>query len=337
MVIYFPRTFSTSYNMIHAVRKYFKEKGQDIQCVVSHPDKSSLTLKAGDNALIEPSYVAEENDSFYINTCKTYKVDLIIPGETSLVYFKTNEAQFNALGIKLLISGSVELLQILRSKVQTYQFFETHQINVPIPKYKLVNTVQEFISACNYVSSEGSLACFKPDISQGASGFRIVDNTVTAYQLISGFPSHRASMDFYVQQFQQMDKMPSLIVTEYLADEEVTLDCLATNNDCLFYFPRIKDSYNRIVEDRDIFKPLLNSFIQKSSIQMLFNLQLKYHNGIPYLLEVNPRYSGGSYLAEENGYPMLAAAIDLLINGHSPEFKPLKAFNFKLIETYITY
>ena len=337
MVIYFPRTFSTSYNMINSVRKHYAIKGIDIKFVVSHPDKTSLTLFAADTALIEPSYNPIQNESFYIETCKKYQVDLIIPGETSLVFFKSNEKTFHDLGIKLLISGSIELLNILRSKVLTYQFFESNHINVAIPKYRLVKTVEELISACAYVSSDGSLACFKPDVSQGASGFRIVDNTTKTYQLLNGFPSHSANLDHYVGLFNNVEKFPTLIVTEYLAQEEVTLDTLSYNKSCLFYFPRIKTDFNRIVRDNEIFQPLLTEFIQKSSIEYLFNLQLRYHHEIPYLLEVNPRYSGGSYLAEENGYPMLASAIEIMMNGTLPYFKPLDSFNFKLIETYIKF
>ena len=337
MVIYFPRTFSTSYNMINAVRKYFSQKGIDIKFIVSHPDKTSLTLFAADTALIEPSYDPIHNEAFYIETCKKYQVDLIIPGETSLVFFKSNEQIFHDLGIKLLISGSTELLNILRSKVLTYHFFESNNIKVAIPKYRLVKSVDEFISACEYVTSEGSLACFKPDVSQGASGFRIIDHTIKTHQFISGFPSHRATLEHYIGLFNQLEKFPTLIVTEYLAEEEVTLDTLSYNNTCLFYFPRIKTDFNRIVRDNEIFKPLLTEFIQKSSIEYLFNLQLRYHHEIPYLLEVNPRYSGGSYLAEENGYPMLASAIDIAMNVNIPNFPPLASFNFKLMETYIKF
>ena len=58
MVIYFPRTFSTSYNMIKSVRKYFSQKGVDIKFVVSHPDKNSLTLiESSAEALIINNYI----------------------------------------------------------------------------------------------------------------------------------------------------------------------------------------------------------------------------------------------------------------------------------------
>ena len=69
MVLYFPRTFGSSFNMINVVKKYFKEKNQDITIVVSHPDQNSLTLHAADVKLIEPSYDSDSNDTFYKLIC----------------------------------------------------------------------------------------------------------------------------------------------------------------------------------------------------------------------------------------------------------------------------
>ena len=116
MIIYFPRTFGSSYNMINVVKQYFKQKNIETTIVVSHPDSNSLTLHAADIKLIEPTYNAEENASFYENVVIEFKVNLIIPGESSLVFFKENENKFISLGAKLMISGAAELLNILRSK-----------------------------------------------------------------------------------------------------------------------------------------------------------------------------------------------------------------------------
>jgi len=321
--------------MVNSVRKYFSQKGVNIKFVVSHPDKNSLTLIAADYALIEPSFEARNNFDFYIDICKKYEVDLIIPGESSLVFFKINESVFKNIGIKLLISCSLELLNIFRSKTLTYKFFEKNNINISIPKYRLVKSLDDFVKACKYVSADGSLPCFKPDVSQGASGFRIVDNNIKSQHLISGLPSHKGTIDYYVDQFSKIERFPNLIVTEYLEQEEVTLDTLSYNNLCLFYFPRIKNLNNRYVTDRPLFNPLLSDFINKSNINYLFNLQLRYHNNIPYLLEINPRYSGGSYLAEENGYPMLSSAIELAMCNNLSKLRALEPMSFKIIESYI--
>lgn len=337
MVIYFPRTFASSYNMINVVKKYLKEKNQDITIVVSHPDQNSLTLHAADVKLIEPSYDSDSNATFYENVVIDYKVNLIIPGESSLLFFKTNESKFIGLGAKLMISASVDLLKTLRSKTLTYEYFKAKNIDIKIPMYSNVNSLEAFVAICKEIESIGSIPCFKPNVSQGASGFRIVDNAVNSGNLIYGYPSHKASLEYYIRLFETMETFPNLIVTEYLSGEEVTLDTLSFNGECICYFPRIKDLNNRFVIDRPIFKPLISDFITKSDIQFLWNIQLRYHNNIPYLLEVNPRYSGGSYLAEENGYTMLCAAIEMLMFNRKSNFPALRPIHFKIIESYIQY
>ncbi len=335
MVIYFPRTFGSSYNMINVVKKYFNSKNITLTLIVSHPDSNSLTLKSADIAFVEPSYNPDENDTFYLDIVQKNNVDLIIPGESSLVYFKLNEKRYIQNGCKLLISGSLELLNIFRSKTLTYRFFEDNNINISIPLYKLVNNLGDFIEICEKIQANGSLPCFKPDISQGASGFRIVDNSINNDSLIYGFPSNKASLNYYINLFRSSNKFPNLIVSEYLNGDEVTLDAISYNKECLFYYPRIKNLNNRLVIDKPYFSPLLNDFILKSGINYLWNLQIKYHNDKPYLLEVNPRYSGGSYLAEENGYPMLCTAIEIIMFNKLPDFKPLQSINYKMIESYI--
>ena len=65
MIIYFPRSFATTYNMINVIRNYYLSHKIKLTIIVSHPDKNSLTLMAADIKLIEPSYNAEENEVFY--------------------------------------------------------------------------------------------------------------------------------------------------------------------------------------------------------------------------------------------------------------------------------
>jgi hypothetical protein len=337
MIIYFPRTFASSFNMINVVKKYFKEQNQEITILVSHPDQNSLTLHAADVKLIEPSYDSESNATFYENVVVDYKVNLIIPGESSLLFFKANESKFIDLGAKLMISASVDLLNVLRSKTLTYQYFKEKDIDIAIPLYSNVNSLEAFVDICKEIESIGSIPCFKPDVSQGAAGFRIVDNGVNSGNLIYGYPSHKASLEYYIRLFEASETFPNLIVTEYLSGEEVTLDTLSYNHECICYFPRIKELNNRYVIDRPLFKPLISDFIIKTDIQFLWNIQLRYHNNIPYLLEVNPRYSGGSYLAEENGYTMLCAAIEFIMFNRKSTFPALRPINFKIIESYIQY
>jgi len=321
--------------MINAVRQYFIRRGISFTFLVSHPDKASLSLLGADHAFIEPSYNANNNHHFYQEIVKKYKVDLIIPGESSLLYFKKNESIYHELGSKILLCASLALLEILKSKSRTYQYFENNDIDVAIPRYQVVNTLESFIDICTDIQEMGSIPCFKPDISQGASGFRVVDNSVSFSSLVKGFPSHNAPLEYYIYLFSKTDKFPELIVMEFLSGVEVTLDILSYNSNCLCYFPRNKEHNDRFVKDKSIFKPLIKDFIDKSGIQYVFNIQLRYYNNIPFLLEVNPRYSGGSYLAEENGYPMLSSAIDLILYESTQEFAQLDEFHFKMIENYI--
>ena len=66
-------------------------------------------------------------------------------------------------------------------------------------------------------------------------------------------------------------------------------------------------------------------------------MQVRWHNGIPYLLEVNTRMSGGSHIADKVGVNFLALAIEQLVNGKISKLPNIKQVDMKVtqIETPI--
>ena len=54
---------------------------------------------------------------------------------------------------------------------------------------------------------------------------------------------------------------------------------------------------------------IAEKFAKDFKIEGPYNLQIRWHNGIPYLLEVNTRMSGGSHIADKVGVNFLALPI----------------------------
>ena len=79
----------------------------------------------------------------------------------------------------------------------------------------------------------------------------------------------------------------------FLPDEEISVDCLNTCNG-LIAIPRIKDAtrIERVCYDTGILKTC-RDFYCHMPLECPCNVQFKYLDGIPYLLEVNTRMSGG--------------------------------------------
>ena len=83
------------------------------------------------------------------------------------------------------------------------------------------------------------------------------------------------------------------MIMPFLPDEEISVDCLDTDQG-MIAIPRVKDS-SRIerVEYRDDILNTCTEFLKHFPLSNPCNVQFKYLEGVPYLLEVNTRMSGG--------------------------------------------
>jgi carbamoylphosphate synthase large subunit len=334
--LYFTRSFSANYYFINSVRKYFKENNYDIQIIVSHPDKESPTLMAADVPLIEPSFNAEENEYFFENVCKDYDINCIIPGESSILTLIKPDSFVHKIKIKVLSSQKFDFIQILRSKTETYKLFAINKIlNLNIPFYKLVKNSSTFETAYQEITKKEFMACFKPDISQGGSGFRIIDNKIGPKDIISGYVTVRNTYDYYLHEIKKLNTFPPLIVLQYISGFEYSIDCLGDGENLLFCGIREKSDKKRRLVKNNILESIAKEIQAAFKFSYLYNIQIRAENGTYYLLEINPRYSAGSYIYELEGYNLLGKAIEISLLNH--KIKPIQTEQILIqnIENYI--
>ena len=334
--LYFTRSFSANYYFINSVRSYFKENNYDIQIIVSHPDKESPTLMAADVPLIEPSFNSEENENFFEKVCKDYNISCIIPGESSILTLIKPESFVHKIQIKVLASQEFDFIQILKSKTETYKLFDINKIvDLNIPLYKLVKNSSTFETAYQEITKKGNMACFKPDISQGGSGFRIIDNKIGPKNIITGYITVRNTYDYYLENIKNLDFFPPLIMLQYLSGCEYSIDCLGDGENLLFCGIREKsDKKRRLIKNNEL--ELIAKEIQKVfKFSYLYNIQIRAENGTYYLLEINPRYSAGSYIYELEGYNLLGKAIEKSLFNRKIKPMETKPILIQNIENYI--
>ena len=60
---------------------------------------------------------------------------------------------------------------------------------------------------------------------------------------------------------------------------------------------------------------IAEKFVKEHKIDVPYNLQLRWHDNMLFLLEVNTRMSGGAHIANEIGVNFLALAVEQLVNG----------------------
>ena len=85
------------------------------------------------------------------------------------------------------------------------------------------------------------------------------------------------------------------IVMEYLEGDEFSIDCLANKGELIRAIPRKKlEIYHQNIEYKaDLIAIALEILTEKFNLSYLYNIQVKYHKGKVYLIEINIRMSGG--------------------------------------------
>ncbi|MGD6830730.1 ATP-grasp domain-containing protein [Sutcliffiella halmapala] len=317
MKIWFNRWFSTVTHYINMIKN--NEDGKEFIIYGTHPNKNSVYLQACDFAEVEPDIDGMEYLHYCLNFCLKHKIDIFIPRKENVMISQHIE-RFEEIGTKVLVCPDSELMSILDNKELTYRSIqeinENNSFLVSIPDYYIANNIEEFKEAYKTLKEKGHTVCFKPVIGEGAKGFRVVkDNIDSINDLLDNGIGYRIPYPYACEIFSQEKKIPPLMVLEYLDGTEYSIDCLADQDNLYAIIPR-KKAGGRIRElenNRELIK-IAKDIHKKFRIPFIFNIQVKYANGVPKLLEVNPRMSGGLHFSCLSGVNFPYLAIKLLLN-----------------------
>lgn len=278
-------------------------------------------------AAADPSFITS-----VLSLCKQKKIDLILPLVTKeLIPFASHKNEFEAAGTRLPVSPLASL-EIANDKGRLYQFLEWR--GIPVPAYKIIDggaadATEQFKTAVKELGYPGKVVCFKPTVSNGSRGFRIMDPSVNETELLftQKPTSVYTSLDKAIS-ILSSEKFPELLVSEYLPGEEYSVDCLAKNGETITAVPRLR---KRMINGISV----EGEFVKEESIisyctQIIKELQLHGNIGIQVkrsaagqflILEINPRVQGSisTGLGAGINLPVLAVKLELSWPIHQDE------------------
>lgn len=333
MKIWFNRWFSTAYHLIEKIKD--NPNNERFTIYGTHPNTDAVYLQVCDHVEQEPDVSGE----IYLNWCldfvQKHNIDIFIPRKEN-VLIAQNLDLFAAYGVKVLVCPDAELMEMMDNKRLMYENIQNKGI-VAVPHYRVVTNVLDFIKAYNELSAYGKV-CFKPVIGEGASGFRVIDEKADDIESVFGGVSHKISLYRAIQLLSKMDTFPELMLLEYLDGYEYSIDCLAYNGELLSAVPRKKAGGRiRVLENNEELMQMAKAFVQEYDVPYIFNIQVKYKDGIPKLLEVNPRMSGGLHLTCASGVNYPYEAVRLLIDEHGAPFQPKLDIKLSQLEQEIIW
>lgn len=281
-----------------------------------HPDVIGKAL--ADEFFTVPAGTDENYAEYLLNECISRRIDLVIPITTNeLLPLSNAKEKFKSSGIEVLVSNS-DALNIANSKCALYKLIKSN--GLAHPEFFICSTLPEFEDAAQQLLKRHGAMTFKPCISNGSRGFRIINPNVNEHDLLFNTKPNSSYIELdKARSILSSQAFPSLLLSEYLEGEEYSVDCIVQHGTPLLIIPRKRNKINNGISVEGIIE-LKEELIEKTK-QILkliplhgpIGIQYKYKNGEPYLLEINPRLQGTSIACRGAGVniPFLAALLGL--------------------------
>ena len=293
MRIWFNHWFSTVYHLINLIKEGDPDK---FYIVGSNANNLSVYKCACDEWYQEPSNLsAEEYVKYCLDFCIEHKIDIFVPRK-HLVDISRNHKLFEDISVKLLVDRDYDIITMLDDKYSTYQFFKKHCPGC-VPEVRIANTYDEFLLSYEELSSCCGRVCYKLVEDEGARSFRVIDNRIENVNALLEKPGAKITLDAAKKVLSGYDISIPILLMPYLSGVEVSVDCLATKRGNLI-IPRYKTNkrYSEIIFKEELMNTC-STMMDVLQLQMPMNIQFKVENGKYYLLEINPRMSGGLQLS----------------------------------------
>jgi carbamoyl-phosphate synthase large subunit len=278
-----------------------------ISCLLKDPSVQLTVADANDKAVGRYLHhdfhmIPKANDPGFIDAimslCKSLGIQVILPLVTKELFaFSEQRTRFEKEGIKVMVS-SQEAIAISNNKSRCYKFLQ--EKGLPLPKFFITNNNEEFIHAAFELGHPSKSFCFKPSISNGSRGVRIVDDSLNEIdQLFNEKPYNIFITYAHALKILSSGKTPELLVSENLPGEEYSVDCICHHGEPILVVPRLRKKMINGISVEGIFMKdeaiieYCKAIIKAIGLHGNIGIQVKRNEkGEALLLEINPRVQG---------------------------------------------
>lgn len=249
---------------------------------------AGYTVPAGDSE----NYIAQ-----MLDIATRVNADVILPLTTAEIGpLARNRDDFDA----TVMVSEPETLEVANDKAKLYGFLADEGFE-SAPAYRRVDTEAAFVDAVESLGYPSVPVCFKPPVSSGMRGFRVLDDrTDRLTRLLDEKPDTAVTtLDEVLPVLSSTDSFPELAVMEYLPGEEYSVDVLAMGAAVGPIVPRSRSrtragiTFEGVVERREDLMDEAAAICRKLGLEYNVNIQFKYDaEGDPKVIEINPRVAG---------------------------------------------
>lgn len=292
--VWFNKGFSGVYRWARAL-------GSNVHALTSHTSSEAIAFYGGEGFLEPKNLSGTDYVDYCLDTCRKRQIDLFIPSKEQAVLTDCRDA-FERQGTRLMVTADSATLDLLDNKAEFLQNFDASI--VPILPFEVFSTHAGFERAVQALSAPGVTLCFKPSRGIYGHGFHVLVEREQLSRMIKG-DTVQMEFDHARRLFASEAEFKPLLLMHYAEGIERSVDCLAHRGTLVTAICRVKHGATQWLEDRPDVVEIARSLAERYRLNGIFNFQLRDHNGVPHLLEINARPSGGLFISMQSGVNMV--------------------------------
>jgi carbamoyl-phosphate synthase large subunit len=276
--------------------RYLKEKVTErkIEITAVDMDGESIGRFISDRFYTVPP----ADDSKYIVEIKKL-IDTVQPdvffcvSSAEVPMVSAHKAELESIGTKVIVSA-MDTIEIANNKYKLYKKLKNTP-GVKIPEFYYPKTLDEFKESAKKLGYPEKRVCFKPHVSKGSRGFRIIDDTISRKDLLLNYKpdSLFISMDEFISIFEDQDEFPDFIIMEFVEGEEIDAMVLSWEGEALLTTCKTREKTRAgVIMTGELVR---RDEIVTAAEKIIEQVPLDYNSGMQfkggYLMEINTRVS----------------------------------------------
>ena len=298
--------YNHGYSQTRDALALLRRESAGIVLIASHATATSPAFLEANVVAVEPSIdrTSDAGAAAYVAWCldfaATHRVALFVVqrGRTAIA---KHAADFAAIGTQLVLAADAATLEAIEDKARFYA--ATSAAGLPTPDVVEIADADGFDAAVTGLRALGHDICIKPPHGVFGNGYwRLRDDISLFAQLMT--PDARELRTSVVRQAIAAlgTQLPRMLVMQYLPGVEWSVDAICRDGALLTGVARRKIGATQVIETSGPALDLAGRVARLFSLSNLVNIQLKADaGGVPYVLEINPRMSGGCLYADLAG------------------------------------
>jgi len=301
-----------------------------IRIVTTDMNGDAYGLRVGDRGYVVPPGHLPSYAAAMLDIAEKEAVDVVLPLSTyELLPLSRNLGRFESIGARVMVSRTAPLQKVL-DKYALLRYLRKKGVDVP--DFGLAGSLSQFEKCAQRLGYPEKTICFKPRFGKGGRGFRILREDVDRVDVLL---NQKAERNIYVtlpeilKVLSRSNPFPQLLLLEYLPGEEYSVDLLLEHGEPLDLVCRRRDeiklgicSVGTVVDDRDVSD---NAISACRELKLDYNINVqerRSEDGVPAVLEINPRVSGTIVLCHAAGINMVYLGVKLALGEGVPHLVP---------------